>query len=80
MCVCWCPAPPPPQDLSPLVSMCWHSSGLRFVSGHKDGTVTQWRVDTEEEEEEQSHLIVRKKYFGMWCVCVCVCVCVCSDD
>ena len=51
--------------------MCWHSSGLRFVSGHKDGTVTQWRVNTEE-EEEQSHLIVRKKYFGTWSVCACV--------
>lgn len=63
--VCDCPTPcPAPKDLSPLASMCWHSSGLRFVSGHRDGTVVQWRVDPE--EEGQGHVIVQKKYFGMW--------------
>lgn len=47
--------------------MCWHSSGLRFVTGHRDGSVAQWRVEPQE-GEEQDHLLVRKKYFGK-CVC-----------
>ena len=53
---------PPSQEVGYLSSMAWHLSGTKFMSGHKDGTVLQFAVETEKEEE---HVISEKKFFGM---------------
>lgn len=50
----------PTMEVGYLSSMAWHLSGTKFMSGHKDGTVLQFAVETEKEEE---HVISEKKFF-----------------
>ena len=42
--------------------MCWHVSGTKFVTGHRDGAVLHWTL--EPDNEEQGHVLSQKKYFG----------------